>query len=211
MIDNPPFSILSKIQEFYLEKDVPFFLFAPSLTCLSSSKCCMRTTHIICDCDIEYANGAVVRTSFVTNMGGDVIAKTAPGLTRKVNDIVKELHKENVSETPKYEYPDHVVTAAIMQRWAKYGVDFEVRASDCARISKLDMQASKGKGIFGSGLILSNEAAIRRHEAERCALERAANERAKLELALIEAKKDHVWELSERERKIVDMLGSKPA
>ena len=33
VLDNPPFSILSKICNFYLERGIKFFLFAPSLTC----------------------------------------------------------------------------------------------------------------------------------------------------------------------------------
>ena len=32
VLDNPPFSILAKIQRFYLERGIRFFLFAPSLT-----------------------------------------------------------------------------------------------------------------------------------------------------------------------------------
>ncbi len=32
VIDNPPFSIFSKICKFYLDRDIKFFLFAPHLT-----------------------------------------------------------------------------------------------------------------------------------------------------------------------------------
>lgn len=35
VVDNPPFSILSKICEWYLDRNIKFFLFAPSLTALS--------------------------------------------------------------------------------------------------------------------------------------------------------------------------------
>lgn len=190
VLDNPPFSIISKIQRFYLDHDVPFFLFAPSLTCFGSASVCMEVTHVICDCNIEYENGAVVRTSFVTNLGGDVVARTAPGLTRLVNAKVDELHRRERVYLPKYEYPDEIVTAAMMQRWAKYGVEFEVRRGDCCRVSRLD--ANPKKGIYGGGLMLSERAA-----AERAAAERAAAERARA----------HVWELSDRERAIVSMLG----
>lgn len=152
----------------------------------------MRTTHVICGCDIEYANGAVVRTSFVTNMGGDVIAKSEPELTRIVNDKAAELRNKKASELPKYVYPDNVLTAAMLQKYAKYGVEFEVKAKDCCRISKMDEQSKHGKTIFGCGLLMSDSKA-----AEKAAAEKAAAEKAK----------PHVWELSERERKIVKMLG----
>lgn len=38
VVDNPPFSMLSRIIDFYQRNRVPFFLFAPTLTCLSSRK-----------------------------------------------------------------------------------------------------------------------------------------------------------------------------
>lgn len=192
VVDNPPFSMLTKICEFYLSRNIPFFLFAPSLTLLSGSKTCMRMCHILCDACIEYENGAVVRTGFVTSYDDGIVARTAPELGKAINAKVDELHRRERVELPKYEYPDYVVTAAMMQRWSKYGIEFEVRREDCAHIGKLDAQKERGKRIFGSGLLLSERAA-----AERAAAERAAAERARA----------HVWELSDRELAIVSMLG----
>ena len=185
VLDNPPFSILAKICKFYLNRKIPFFLFSPSLTALSGKEICMRMNHIICDADITYENGAVVRTSFVTSYGGDVIAQTAPDLTQK---IVEAEAKDNNKDKPKYTYPDHIVTAAMLQRYSKYGIDLKIRRGDCEYISALDAQKKCGKTIFGSGLILSEKAAAERAAAERaCAI---------------------VWELSAREREIVKRLGS---
>ena len=65
VLDNPPFSILSKICGFYLARGISFFLFAPSLTAFSGRSIVMRVNHIICDAQIVYENGAMVRTSFV--------------------------------------------------------------------------------------------------------------------------------------------------
>ena len=36
VLDNPPFSILSKIVAFYIERNIDFFLFAPTLTLLNA-------------------------------------------------------------------------------------------------------------------------------------------------------------------------------
>ena len=186
VVDNPPFSILSKICAFYLDRGIPFFLFAPSLTAFGGRSVVMRMNHIICDSDIVYENGAVVRTSFVTSYGGDIIAQTAPDLTRKVNDAVYNLRSEKKRSLPKYDYPNNVITAAIMQRYAKYGVNFEVKRGDCVMISKLDEQAEHGKAIFGGGILLSS-----RKSAERAAAERAAA---------------YKWKLSDRERMIISQL-----
>ena len=174
VLDNPPFSILAKICDFYIDKGIPFFLFGPSLTAFSGRKNVMRINHIICD-------GAVVRTAFLTSYGG-YVAQTAPDLGRRIAKAMQEIKAETKKELPKYAYPSCVVTAAMLQRYAHYGVDFRIEAKDCTPVYKLDSQAGKGKAIFGGGLLLS----------ERAAAEKAAK---------------HIWELSEREKRIVESLG----
>lgn len=94
VLDNPPFSIFSEICEFYLERGISFFLFAPSLTILSSKKIWDKMNHIICDCKITYENGAVVNTSFVTNMDEDIVLESCPELTQIVSDEMKRMKKE---------------------------------------------------------------------------------------------------------------------
>ena len=192
VLDNPPFSILSKICAFYLDREIPFFLFAPSLTAFSGKSVVMRMNHIVCDADITYENGANVRTAFVTSFGGDVIAQTAPDLYQIIKAANEKNLKSQKKELPKYDYPYNVLTAAMLQRYSKYGVDFKVRRGDCVHISKLDVQHAKGKAIFGGGLLLS----------ERSAAERAAAERAAAEKIAV-----HHWDLSQRERDIISSLG----
>ena len=199
VVDNPPFSILTQICEFYVNNGIPFFLFCPTLTGFGSKRLAMLTCHIICGCQIVYENGASVNTSFVTSYGGDVVAKTAPELRELVDAKVDELRKRGKTELPKYEYPDEVVTAAIMGRWSKYGVEFEVRRTDCLPISELDAQREGGQSIYGNGLLLSERAAAERAAAERAAAERAAAERAAAQR----------FTLSDREREIVRSLGER--
>ena len=193
VLDNPPFSILFRICGFYLDRGIPFFLFAPSLTAFSGRQNTMRMNHVICNCDIEYENGAIVKTSFVTSYGGDIIAQTEPQLTKLVNDEVERLRRTKTVHPPKYTYPDHIVTAALLQRYSCYGVDFKVHEKDCTPIYALDAQRSTKKNIFGGGLLLSDCAAAERAAAERAAAERAAATK---------------WELSARERAIVEYLNS---
>ena len=191
VLDNPPFSILSKICEFYIERNIKFFLFAPSLTAFSGKKVWDKMNHIICDCSITYENGAVVRTSFVTNCDEEIIAQTAPDLSKIVNEKMKEIIRKDKKTMSKYEYPDHVVTAATMQRYAKYGIDFKVKKGECVRISRLDAQKPKKKEIFGSGLLLSETKAAEKAAAEKAAAEKAAAE---------------VFVLSEREKEIIKSI-----
>ena len=186
VVDNPPFSILQRIKRFYRDNGIKFFIFAPSLTAFSGALT-TEFTHIICDANITYANGAVVRTAFVTNMGGDVVAESCPELGDRINAKMDEIKSRATKKLPKYEYPDEVLTSAKLQWFAAHHTPFQVRRSDCIRISKLEAQG--GKGIFGGGLLLSERAA-----AERAAAERAAA---------------HKWELSERERAMVATLGDR--
>ena len=201
VLDNPPFSILTKICKFYLDRKIKFFLFAPSLTAFCSEDTVLRMNHIICDADITYENGAIVRTAFVTSYGADVVAQTEPRLGKAIADAMKIINAERKKELPKYSYPDYVLTAAMLQRYSKYGVEMKVHRGECLGISALDEQRKKGKRIFGGGLLISERAAAERAAAERAAAERAAAARAAAERAAAAR-----WSLSLREREIVRAL-----
>jgi len=192
VVDNPPFSILAEIIEWYTQNGVRFFLFAPALTLLSSAAA--RNAACLCaGSQIIYANGANVSTSFVTNLEPDNIrARTAPDLFQAVKKSVDETQAETRKEIPAYDYPDNVATAAMLNRYSKYGVEFTITKAESEPIEALDAQKEVGKTIFGKGLLLSERAAAERAAAERAAAERAAATR---------------WQLSDREREIVKRLG----
>ena len=128
VLDNPPFSILTRIVRFYNSHGVRYLLFAPGLTTLINAECCA----ICADADITYENGANVRTNFVTNLD-PARARTAPALYRAVRQA-QEAAKDPCAELPKYIYPPEVVTAAMLNRYSKYGVDFRVMPHECERI-----------------------------------------------------------------------------
>lgn len=199
VVDNPPFSILSEIERFYQEHGVRFFLFAPTLTMFSRVD---GVCHVPCNSGVTYENGAVVNTSFVTNLEPDLIVRTAPALAvalRQANDANLCVLKKQV---PKYSYPAEVLTSTMVGGWCARGVDFRLRREDAARISALDAQMPYGKSIYGGGFLLS-ESATRDAEA-------AAREAAHADIVNAEGKRrkqEYVWELSERERGIVANLG----
>lgn len=191
VVDNPPFSILAQILNWYSEHGIRFFLFAPTLTLFSSSAstCCA----IPSSAQVIYENGASVNTSFLTNLEPEgVRVRTAPNLQKAVQEASDETQKELHRELPKYSYPDEVITSAMVARWSKYGVDFRLSVADSVQIDALDAQKEAGKAIFGKGYLLSERAAAERAAAERAAAERAAALK---------------WELSDREREIVKSLG----
>lgn len=194
VVDNPPFSRLAEIVRFYLGASTPFFLFCPSLTAFVCGADC---NHIICDCGIEYENGAVVRTSFVTSFGAPNVIESAPELTRLINKKMAEIRKNKRHAPPKYAYPDELVTAAMVQRYARHGIQFSVSRDECLFVRTLDAQKKFGKGIYGGGFLLSE------HKAE----EKAAAEASAQESPSDEADDKTTWTLSMRERALIRALG----
>jgi hypothetical protein len=186
VIDNPPFSIITKIARFYIDKAVPFFLFAPHLTLFGSDMDC---THIVVGGDLIYDNGARVKTSFLSNMFGDAKVIGEPELFRKF----KELAEKNKTNLPKYEYPANVLTVSSVTWIVSRGIGLRIDKGSAAHCRGLDDQKKHGKALFGSGFLISDAAA-----AEKAAAEKAAAEKDHL----------HIWELSEKERAIIRALGS---
>lgn len=155
----------------------------------------MRMNHILCDTKITYENGAVVQTGFVTSFGGDIIIQTAPELQKRILGAVNQMKSANRRELPKYDYPDHVMTAAIMNRYAHHGIDMKIRRTDCVFIPALDAQREQKKAIFGGGLLLSDRAAAMRAAADSHTAGMASADAAIR------------WPLSPRELEIVKKLG----
>lgn len=191
VVDNPPFSIITKICRWYMVHKIDFFLFAPHLTLFSCRN--IEWTCIATNAPIIYENGANVNTGFVSNLFGDIRVMTAPELRSR---IVAAYKSEN-TQLPRYRYPNNVTSAALLGKIAPH-VDFKVRASECRFISRLDSQKG-GSGIFGGGVLLSNEKAAEKAAAEKAAAEKAAAEKAAEREAI-------VWELSDRERRIIEEL-----
>ena len=195
VVDNPPFSILSEILNWYNDNGVRFFLWAPTLTLFSSS--CAVACAIPCACKTTYENGAVVNTSFLTNLEDPMLrVRTAPELVKAVMAADEEIREQQKKELPKYSYPDNVITSAMVAKWSRYGIEFRLSVMESQLISELDAQKEYGKAIYGKGYLISERAAAERAAAERAAAERAAAERAAAQR----------WTLSEREREIVRRL-----
>ena len=191
VVDNPPFSIMAKIVDFFQARAVPFFLFAPYLSNIGIGRG-TGVGHVIAPATILYENGAEVPTSFVTNLDPETVAEAAPDLRAAILAADAANRAAGKKELPKYGFPPAVVTSANLGYLAVHGTAFRVRRGECAFIRKLDA----GPDIFGGGLLLTERAAAERAAAERAAAERAAA---------------HVFELSDRERTIQAMMARKLA
>ena len=188
VLDNPPFSILSKIRAFYDARGIDYFLFAPSLTLFNTK----APTMIVVGETVEYDNGAKIATSFITSLEPETRVRTAPDLALALKNA-----RPAKPSLPKYVYPATVRNAALLQRISS--VDFRVPANECEFIAAMDAQLDDGKTIFGNGIIMSDAKAAELKAAELKAAELKA------------AVESTEWMLSERERRILGRLNAKNA
>ena len=165
VVDNPPFSIFSKIVDFYIDRNIDFFLFAPSVTALNYlSRGSVSVIPLMTG--VLYENGAVVPTSFLTNMCEEGIAlDNDPEFRKKLVEANEINEKAMYKELPKYDYPYDVLTAAKAGWLSKYGQRIILKRESCVLIDALDEQKNIGKAIYGHGLLLSERAAAERAAA----------------------------------------------
>ena len=183
VIDNPPFSIISEIIRFYVSNRIKFFLFAPHLTLFSPTV--SEYTRIVVGASITYTNGAVVETSFVTNLDRYAITSDS----RLKHDLACLSNPKR--QLPKYQYPDNLLTVSRLKKLADAGADFEIPFSDVRQIGSLDAQKTERRGIFGNGFLCSNMVSDWIIQLERKYPGRDVRE----------------WVLSDREVEIIERLG----
>ena len=148
VIDNPPFSIYSKIVRRLIERGIRFLLFAPSLTQIVMGT---DATYIITAALITYENGAVVRTGFTTNMTPGTRAWICPELRRRIEETQKKAKKEKKAVTKVFHSP-YVTTVALLQKFAGGEREWKIPAAESAYVRHVGESRYQ---LFGSGLLLS--------------------------------------------------------
>jgi hypothetical protein len=211
VIDNPPFSIITKIVKFYLQHGIGFFLFAPHLTLFSSDMDC---THIVVGGDITYENGAQVKTSFLSNLFGEAKVIGDPALLQKFRQLA-DAQRVNL---PKYVYPPNVLTVSHVAWVVEKGIPIRIDKGHTRHCRGLEAQKKHRKSIFGSGFLISDKAAADKAAADKAAADKAAADKAAADKAAADkaaadkAAADKVnvitWALSEKERNIIKKLST---
>lgn len=158
VIDNPPFSIFTRICAFYSARRIPFFLFGPGMTIAS---CCKYCTAVIINRHIEFSNGAKVRCNFASNLFGGALVMSAPRLDKLIGACPSQNTKINL---PKYAYPEEVLSVSDLQIIASRGGEFKVMRNEACIIRDLDN--FPGKGLFGDHFLLSKAKAKAKAKAK---------------------------------------------
>ena len=159
VIDNPPFSIFASVVNFYVERDIPFFLFAPALTAIRDN-CTFVGTGV----GVVYENGAVVNTSFITNMMGDLVCCSEPELHKMIKEAVEQTQKDKKKTLNKLSFPDCVLRATHLHSMSNAGVEFRVSKKDGRVINNV------GNGRdYGKSVLLSDKLAAQKLAAQKLA------------------------------------------
>ena len=196
VIDNPPFSMFTKICKFYSENEIPFFIFGPGLTIFSCLKYC---SAVIIASQIKFSNGAVVKCNFATNLLGDVLVTISPGLSEAIAACPSQNQKVNL---PKYRYPKELLSCSDLQTMAKGNLQFSIKRSEAVIVCNLDNHPKKG-GLFSNHLLISEATAVKAAAVKAAAVKAAEKKAAEKKAATEEA---IPIPLSEREKRIINNL-----
>lgn len=180
VIDNPPFSIQAEIIEYYLDKNIKFFLFVDGKT--PPLKHLDYITLIIVNSPIIYENGANINTGFITNLDEYNAIHISSNLDRELKALTPKKNRN------KYNLPRGVVSPVRLKKYAKGGKELYFPKGEVKMSQNLDHLRKLKFKLYGVPLFLSdrlydvldaqlNEDAvdIELSEAERGIIERLNN------------------------------------
>lgn len=136
VVDNPPFSCLSEIINYYNDNNIKYFLFAPALTCFNHLNKC---DIVLIRPNIIYNNGAQVRTAFVTNLVAPLTYNYKVFYSRQLSNMIAACYPDK--SKPRTPRPANYWSA----------VDCIKHQQSIPRDSFISMKRKTpdGKGIFG--------------------------------------------------------------
>ena len=141
VVDNPPFSQMSRIVRFYQEHKIDFFLFYDRRYSLSYLR--DGITLIYINESIEFENGALIVPAFVTN----VFECAAVYSSKTLNEMIKAGQVKQ--SEPRNEYPDDVFSFTIFEKISKLR-DYIIPHGKIARVKKLIDKNGRVWSSFGS-------------------------------------------------------------
>lgn len=152
VLDNPPFSIITKICRFYLERGIPFFLFAPGPQLVNVAPEA-AISRIVVGCSVKYESRASIGTGFVTSYDSDIVIQTAPDLREAL--LAAQGKRKTMRTTV---WPQNVTSAGLLEKYAIAGIRLELETNEC---TKMPNRPTRENQVFGGGLLLSDRAADR--------------------------------------------------
>lgn len=137
VIDNPPFSMTTEITKWYINHDIPFFLFINGLYAVSLSRGLHgKATVIATNTNASFyhkPNNKVVKLGFVTNLEPkDIVLRGDVALTNKLNSLAKK------KVLNKFKYPENIVRNSDILKAIRRGVGLQLTTNNCLFKDNLD-------------------------------------------------------------------------
>lgn len=154
VVDNPPFSILAQIIDFYIDNNVKFFLFAPYLTLFGYAT--RPVTMIVINGEIVYANGAEVSTGFLTNLFPGIKAMTSITLSVAIESTAPPKPRKT-----KYNWPANIVRMSNLSMCLGRGAETTIYDHECICLKQLGYLRDIGKSVYGGCLLVNDAVADR--------------------------------------------------
>lgn len=146
VIDNPPFSICSKILEFYTKNNIKFFIFASGLTIFGYLS---RGVHLLCPyITLTYEGGAKVNTCFIHNLLPDGVT-----ISGELRERLSKLVPTKKGGRKKCQYPNEVLSVAQGLELSQK-IKGEVTITNYKAITGLSYKGKQRK-LFCKAMILS--------------------------------------------------------
>lgn len=154
VVDNPPFSILAQIIDFYIDNNVKFFLFAPYLTLFGYAT--RPVTMIVINGEIVYANGAEVSTGFLTNLFPGIKAMASITLSVAIESTAPPKPRKT-----KYNWPANIVRMSNLSMCLGRGAETTIYDHECICLKQLGYLRDIGKSVYGGCLLVNDAVADR--------------------------------------------------
>lgn len=149
VIDNPPFSMTTKITNWYIDHNIPFFLFINGQYCVSLSRGLPgKATVIATNTTASFyhkPNNKLIRLGFVTNLEPkNIVIRGDVSLTHKLNGLVKK------KALNKFKYPKNVIRNSDVLTAINHNVGLKLTTNNCLFKDRLDYHKErKLSGVVG--------------------------------------------------------------
>lgn len=156
VIDNPPFSMTTKIAKWYINHDIPFFLFINGIYGVSLSRGLHGKASVIAtNANASFyhkPNNKVVKLGFVTNLEPkNIIIRGDATLTNRLNGLVKK------KPFKRFRYPHNFLKNSDILSALQRNVELKLTTDNCLFEDNLDYHKAQRFGVFGGGYLVDDQ------------------------------------------------------
>lgn len=162
VVDNPPFSITTKITKWYINHGIPFFLFVNALYGVSLSRGLHgKATVIVTNANVSFDNKGTekrIKLGFVTNLEPkNIILRGDATLTNRLNGLIKK------KSFKRFHYPENFLKNNDILAALQRNVELKLTTDNCLFEDNLDyhkaqMHAkSQPVKVFGGGYLVNDQ------------------------------------------------------